>query len=163
MFDRKIEGRFFWSSALICLLCGCSTARPPLGPEFLLAPSLKIEESQAFQKAASLEPGSREAEQARIEYLLERVADSPYNFIRNGSRYNGKRAEVHLRWKYLRNQQKVATGEEFIKRIATRSKISGEQYLVVLPDKRRLPLRDFLLYELRSFDQALETKHSPHS
>ena len=142
---------------------GCSTSKSMAQTPVSLAPSLGVEASGAFQKALSNEPDSSEVRQARIDYLLERMGDSPYNFIRNGSRYNGKHAEIHLKWKYLRSQHEVKTAEAFIDRIATRSKLSGEEYLVISPDKSRRPLRDFLLYELHSFDQALEERRPAHS
>lgn len=150
-----------WFYLLVLILSGCAASRPPLEPGIPLVPSQPAEAIAAFENAVSEEPGSREAELTRIEYLLERMGESPYNFIRNGSRYNGKRAQVHLRWKYLRNQKQIRTAEDFVNRIATRSKISGESYyLVVLPDKSRRPLREFLLYELHEFDQALEKRRS---
>ena len=142
---------------------GCSTSKSIAQIQASLAPSLAVEASGAFQKALPNVPDSSEVRQARIDYLLERMGDSPYNFIRNGSRYNGKHAEIHLKWKYLRSQREVETAEAFIDRIATRSKLSGEEYLVILPDKSRRPLRDFLLYELHSFDQSLEEKRHAHS
>lgn len=148
-----------WITLLLFLFSGCSTSKssPPL--EIPLVPFASVEESTSFEKALALPPASKEVERTRIEYLLERIAKSPYNFIRNGTQHSGKRAQIHLRWKYLRNQKKAATAEQFINDIATRSKISGEKYLVVLPDKRRIPLQNFLVHELHSFNESLEEKH----
>jgi hypothetical protein len=109
-----------------------------------------------FKRALQSTPGSRALEQARIDYFLERVSQSPYNFIRNQNRYTGKRAAVHLKWKYLRNLFRVKTAGDFIDRVATGSKVSGAPYLVEFPDRRRYPLRRLLLQELQLFDQALE-------
>ena len=146
---------------LVAVLSGCSASRPPLEQGIPLVPSLEVDTSApAFEKALSSKPGSQAAELARIEYLLERIGNSPYNFIRNGNRYNGRHAEAHLRWKYLRNLQQIKTAEGFIDSIATRSKISGEPYGVVLPNKIYRPLREFLLYELHLLDQALEKRRS---
>ena len=158
MFNRlKNDAIIFFLSLLI--LFSNSAARP-LPKDYRLVPTLSVDiETPAFQKALASPPGSREAEQAKIEYLLERIGNSPYNFMRNGSRYQGKRAEVHLRWKYLRSRQQIKTAEDFIKRVATRSKISGETYEVILPDRTHRPLREFLLEELRLLNQALEEKH----
>ena len=95
---------------------------------------------------------------ARIDYLLERLANSPYNFIRNRSRYTGKQAERHLRWKYFRNRKKAKTAEEFVGHVATRSKLSGEPYFLEFSSKQQYPLRLVLLQELKSLDHALEIK-----
>ncbi len=151
-----------WIVFLTLFLSGCSTLQSHVPLEIPLAPAAPLAESSAFEKALSLPPSSDEVEKAKIEYLLERIGKSPYNFIRNGTQHSGKKAEAHLKWKYLRNQKNATTAEQFIDQIATRSKISGEKYWVVLPDKRRIALRDFLLYELRSFDESLEEKRSPN-
>ncbi len=144
---------------LLFLILFSNSAAKPVLKDYRLVPTLSVDtEAPAFQKLAAASPGSREAELAKIEYLLERIGNSPYNFIRNGSRYQGKRAEVHLRWKFLRSREQIKTAEDFIQRVATRSKISGEVYEVILPDKTRHPLREFLSEELRLLNQALEEK-----
>ena len=142
------------------LILFSNSAAKAVPKDYRLVPTLSVDiEAPAFQKLTAASPGSREAELAKIEYLLERIGNSPYNFIRNGSRYQGKRAEVHLRWKYLRSREQIKTAEDFIQRVATRSKISGEAYEVILPDKTHHPLREFLSEEIHLLNQALEEKH----
>ena len=139
---------------------GCVRSSPSLDSSLSLGPSFEWETSRAFQRALQSEPGSNALEQARIDYLLERVSKSPYNFLRNGSRYTGKQAESHFRWKYFFNRGRVKRAEDFIDQVATRSKRSGQPYWVDLPDKRRFSLRVLLMRELNSFDQALEEKRN---
>ena len=122
-----------------------------------LAPGLALEASPAFQRAVQSDPASREREKARIEYLLERIHGSPYNFIRNDVRYNGKRAWIHLRWKQFRFG-KVETAEDFIQKVATSSKASGKPYSIEWENRKRQPLGAVLLNELHSFDQAVEKR-----
>ena len=124
----------------------------------MLGPPPSWETSRPFQKAVQSQPGSQALEQARIDYLLERVSKSPYNFIRNGQRYSGKRAWAHLKWKYFLNVGRVKTAEEFIERVATYSKMSGEPYVVQLPDRSRRPLHLLLVNELRLFDEKVEVE-----
>lgn len=50
----------------------------------------------------------------------------------------------------------MKTAEEFIDRVATRSKLSGEQYFLEFPSKQQYPLRLVFLHELESLDHALE-------
>lgn len=126
--------------------------------DLILGPSPSWETSRVLQKAVQSQPGSRTLEQARIDYLLERVSNSPYNFIRNGQSYSGKRAWAHFKWKYLLNVKRVKTAEEFMDRVATYSQMSGEPYEVQLPDKSRHPLRFLLTNELKLFDQEVEMK-----
>ena len=143
-------------------LCAASPKFPSLEDVPLsLGPGPSFETSPAFQKALAALPGSRELERARIDRLLERVSRSPYNFFRNGGRYTGKRAEAHLKWKYFRNLKTVKTAEDFIEHVASQSKMSGEKYLVELPDKKRIPLRPVLLKELELFDEAVASHREP--
>lgn len=152
-------------SPFFCLLLGvaailevgCLRTSPSLDPSFSLGPPLQWEKSPAFRRAIRLEP-STALERARIDYLLERISKSPYNFLRNGGRYTGKQAGNHFRWKYFTNRGRVKTAEEFIDRVATRSKRSGRPYQVQFPEKRRYPLQALLLQELNFFDQTLEKK-----
>ena len=125
----------------------------------LLAPSHPIEQSVAFKRALKITPDRPEFQKARIDYLLERVSKSPYNFWRNGSQHTGKRAAAHLRWKMIRRYDQVKTAEDFIERVATRSKISGEPYLVLFPGGKR-PLGGVLHHELELFDQVIQKQRS---
>ncbi len=137
---------------------GCRTGSGTLDPGLSLGPSLGLDQSVVFQRALRAEPGTSKLEKARIDYLLERVRNSPYNFIRNGSRYTGKQAEAHFRWKYSFSVKRVKTAEDFIVWIATRSKLSGHPYFVEFLDKRRSLLRGLLTSELEHFDQALQSE-----
>ena len=150
--------------AFLILEAGCasvSTSASSSDSQTLGPPADDVS-SPAFQKALKAEPGSRALEQARIESLLERVSQSPYNFIRSKERYQGKRAEAHFRWKHLRNLMKVKTAEDFIKYVATQSKMSGEPYQVEFPGGKRYPLAPILYHELKGFDERVaEAKKAP--
>lgn len=83
-------------------------------------------------------------EEKRIEHLLEWIAASPYNFVRNGRNHTGKEARRHLLWKRFRNRRKIKTAEDFINKIANHSTVTGESYWVEYPDKTRRPLKEVL-------------------
>jgi hypothetical protein len=127
-------------------------------PNPALAPRGDFNQSLPFQRALHSEPTGAAFQRARIDYLLERISKSPYNFLRNGDRFPGKRAEAHYRWKYALNLEQVKTAEQFIDEVMTRSKISGQTYYVELPDKSRRPLREFMTYELKTLDEELEKR-----
>jgi len=123
-----------------------------------LAPSSALEASSAFRRAVRAGTASPQMEEARIAYLLERIYNSPYNFIRNEGRYHGKRAWIHLKWKQIRNRKHIQTAEDFIRKAATGSKASGRAYVIEFDNKKREPLGPILLNELDLFDRAVEKR-----
>lgn len=141
---------------VIALMYGCAGPSLSVDPSRTLVPALEASSMKAFGRAVQAEAGSPALERARIDYLLERVSKSPYNFFRNGGRYTGGRALAHLKWKYFRNLGRVKTAEDFIERVATRSKMSGQAYEVEYRDRKRYPLRSVLLMELALLDEAVQ-------
>ncbi len=102
--------------------------------------------------AAWAEPSA--AERARIERLLDALAArKDVRFVRNGKEYTGAQAADLLRGKLQWQIEKVATVQDFIIRIGTRSASSGNVYLVRLADGRELPSDQFLTQELRRIDK----------
>jgi hypothetical protein len=70
--------------------------------------------------------------QTEINHLLEFVGSSGCEFYRNGSWYDSRRAQAHLRSKYqwLAARDQINTAEDFIEKAATRSSLSGQPYEV---------------------------------
>jgi hypothetical protein len=70
--------------------------------------------------------------QTEINYLLEFIKSSGCEFFRNGSWYDSKQAEAHLRSKYgiLAMGAAIQTAEDFIQQAATKSSLSGQPYQV---------------------------------
>jgi Family of unknown function (DUF5329) len=70
--------------------------------------------------------------QTEINYLLGFIKSSGCEFFRNGSWYDSKQAEAHLRSKYgiLAVGAGIATAEDFIEQAATKSSLSGQPYQV---------------------------------
>jgi hypothetical protein len=70
--------------------------------------------------------------QTEINYLLGFVESSGCEFYRNGSWYDSKRAQAHLRDKYqmLAAADQINTAEDFIEKAATKSSLSGRPYQV---------------------------------
>jgi hypothetical protein len=71
-----------------------------------------------------------ESIQIEINYLLGFVEVSGCQFYRNGSWYDSKKAQVHLRNKYeaLVSRNLVKTTEDFIDLGASESSVSGRPY-----------------------------------
>ncbi len=70
--------------------------------------------------------------QTEINYLLGFVESSGCEFYRNGSWYDSKKAQLHLRDKYqiLAAADQINTAEDFIDKAATKSSLSGRPYQV---------------------------------
>jgi hypothetical protein len=90
---------------------------------------------------------------ARLEIhaLLEIVGTSGCEFYRNGTWYDARRAQAHLQMKFeaLAGGDQVASAEDFIARVATRSSFTGEPYQIRCPGDAAQPsalwLRDRLV------------------
>jgi hypothetical protein len=65
-----------------------------------------------------------------ISFLLGFVEQSGCQFYRNGSWYDSKKAEAHLRdkYEYLTAKGLINSAEEFIEQAATKSSLSGKAY-----------------------------------
>src|ERR1700687_517435 len=91
--------------------------------------------------------------QAEINYLLGFIERSDCAFYRNGSWYDSKKAQAHLRSKYdilaLRNQ--IDTAEDFIEKVATKSSLSGQAYKVRCPGGVAVTTNHWLLDELTRY------------
>jgi len=74
--------------------------------------------------------------QAEISYLLGFVEQSNCEFYRNGTWYDSKKAQEHLRNKYdwLVRHDRISTAEDFIEMAATKSSITGRPYQIRCKD-----------------------------
>ena len=70
--------------------------------------------------------------QTEINYLLGFIERSGCMFYRNGSWYDARQAQAHLRSKYdaLAAMGRIVTAEDFIEQAATKSSLSGEAYAI---------------------------------
>ena len=69
---------------------------------------------------------------AEINYLLEFIEQSGCQFYRNGSWYDSKEAQAHLRGKYeyLAAKGVIQSAEDFIEQAASKSSMSGKAYAI---------------------------------
>ena len=96
-------------------------------------------------------PASQSAE---IDALIARVAQArEVVFIRNGSTHTAVEAAAHLQRKLRAAHGRIATAEQFIDVLGTRSSMTGRAYRVRFADGREIDsavwLRQ-LLHELRA-------------
>ncbi len=72
------------------------------------------------------------ATQMEVSFLLGFVEGSGCAFFRNGTWYDSREAQAHLRDKYdyLAARDQIHSGEDFIDRAASQSSFSGQAYAV---------------------------------
>ena len=70
------------------------------------------------------------AAQREIDHLLKFVSGSGCIFVRNGTEYTADKASEHLAGKFRFAASRVATAEDFIRDLASRSSVSGDAYHV---------------------------------
>ena len=90
---------------------------------------------------------------ATIEYLLAHVAESKLTFIRNGQEHDSAAAAAHMRRKYEYYKASIATPEDFIEQVASKSLQSGKPYLVRLPGGREASVGAWLRDALKQHRQ----------
>jgi hypothetical protein len=108
--------------------------------------------SGAANAAAPPDPAVR----VEIDYLLDRVQNSGYVFIRNGSEHTSAEAAKHMRrkYEYFADKGEIVTVEDFIDLAGTKSLLTGRQYTVRLPDDTVVPTAEWLRGELEARHQS---------
>lgn len=97
----------------------------------------------------------------KIEKLIVSIQDSNVIFIRNGQSYNSTDAAKHLRDKldqaansWFAPKKSDWTAVMFIEKVASKSSVSGKDYLIQLPDGTVLKSKDWLFDKLRIIEQT---------
>jgi len=81
----------------------------------------------------ALPAGANEAPteaEREITYLINEVRDSGQTFVRNGTPYPAAEAADHLAMKYNRVKDHIATAEDFIEKVASKSSVTGQPYII---------------------------------
>ena len=103
-------------------------------------------------------PAAAATPDEEVEALLKFVGGlKRESFIRNGDVHSAKEAEAHLRMKWSSVRNRNATAEDFIRYCATKSSLSGREYLIRHPDGHEEPSARVLLKEL----QAIRARLAP--
>jgi Family of unknown function (DUF5329) len=104
-------------------------------------------------------PGAR----VEIEYLLHHIETSGCEFYRNGSWYDARRAEMHLRdqYQYLVGRDLIDSAEDFIDQAATRSSTSGMAYQLRCSGGATVPSGPWLHNALTLYRRAPQESQAP--
>jgi len=95
---------------------------------------------------------------AEIRHLVDFIAASGCQFIRNGDPHDSKAAAEHLLMKYGKAKSRLSTAEQFIDKVASRSYLSGNEYRVRCPGKPEIASGEWLGAELRAWRQPAAAK-----
>lgn len=118
--------------------------------------SNQAESSGLAEHASARRPVRKElSERRKIELLIAAVeAQRNARFIRNGTGYSATEAADHLRMKLENLGDRIQTAADFIEKAASKSSVSGRDYLIELPDGRVLTVGQFLREELAKLQPA---------
>jgi hypothetical protein len=109
----------------------------------------------AHAQAGDLTP----LEDRKIEYLIATIEALPNaQFIRNGTAYDARSAANHLRLKLQQAGSHVVTAEDFIRKCASVSSVSGSPYQIRFSDGSTVTSEAFLRQKLLEFERTPNTK-----
>lgn len=155
------RNKFFAVFLFLTVLSGCLSMpkyEPAPADIYFIDEVEMTQRNPAFTRVMTAELDSRALEDAKIQYLLEAVRRTKYDFIRNAAHHDGARAVLHLRQKYMARRHLVHTAREFIDLCASRSESSGKPYVVELPSEETYSTRDILYNELRRLEERLNSR-----
>lgn len=131
-------------------------AKAPVAAPLLIAQASPVTGTPIFDRLFSGDKTGLALERAKIDYLIDRIRQSPYTFIRNGESYRGGKAAMHLSWKFHRKGAGIKRAVDFIKKIASRSSSSGQPYMIKIQNGKMYPVSELLNNELQNLEKILK-------
>ncbi|MBU1695000.1 MAG: DUF5329 domain-containing protein [Verrucomicrobia bacterium] len=89
-----------------------------------------------------------------ISYLLNVVRTSAVTFVRNGEDHTAPEAAAHMQKKRDHFEKEIKSAEDFIDKAASRSLLSGKEYVIRFSDGSTCSCSDWLLAILKQFRGA---------
>lgn len=95
------------------------------------------------------------SEADKIEKLITAIEGlKGATFVRNGQSYSTDDAVSHLRRKLGSAGQQIKTAKDFIEQLASKSSLTGEEYLIQMPDGKTIKSFEFLTQELEKSEAS---------
>jgi hypothetical protein len=95
------------------------------------------------------------SEDQKIEHLIRFIRSlKGTTFIRNGSEHSPTAAADHLQMKREKAGSRIQTAKDFIDKIASKSSISGEYYLIRFSNGKEFPAQMVLMNELKKMEEG---------
>ena len=86
-----------------------------------------------------------------VDHLIEFVSNTPCQIDRNWTKHSGPEALVHIQQKYDYFRDDIKTTEQFIEYSASKSTMTGRDYLLKCKGQSTIKTRDWLLQELQQY------------
>jgi len=93
-------------------------------------------------------------EEQKIDHLILFIRNlKGATFIRNGSEHSASAAADHLQMKREKAGTRIKTAKDFIDKVATKSSISGEYYMIRFANGKEFPAYMVLSNELKKLEE----------
>ena len=108
------------------------------------------EDTARFQiSPATVEFGKILSEDEKIQKLISSLSElEDATFVRNGQPYGVEEAITHMQKKWEWKKAEIKTAEDFIRIVASRSSVTGEPYIIKLPDGTEIKSEDWFRKQL---------------
>jgi hypothetical protein len=95
------------------------------------------------------------SETQKIDHLILFIRNlKGATFIRNGSEHTATAAADHLQMKRDKAGSRIKTAKDFIDKIASKSSISGEFYMIRFANGKEFPAQMVLTNELKKLEEG---------
>jgi hypothetical protein len=95
------------------------------------------------------------SETQKIDHLILFIRNlKGATFIRNGTEHTAIAAADHLQMKREKVGSRIKTAKDFIDKIASKSSISGEYYMIRFANGREFPAQMVLTNELKKLEEG---------
>jgi hypothetical protein len=95
-------------------------------------------------------------EAEKIEKLISAIEGlEGATFVRNGISHSTDEAVSHLRRKLESAGQRITTAKDFIEQLASKSSLTGDEYMIRMPNGQTSKAFDFLSQELGKLEESL--------
>lgn len=94
-------------------------------------------------------------ENQKIDHLILFIRNlKGATFIRNGSEHSAVAAADHLQMKREKGGSRIKTAKDFIDKVASKSSISGEYYMIRFSNGKEFPAQMVLMNELKKLEEG---------
>ncbi len=116
--------------------------------------SPQIASAQSDTAATTENSTLKLTEAQKVEHLIQRIAKMEgATFIRNGSEHTCRQAAEHLESKWEKHRDSIKTAKGFVEELASRSGLTGQDYLIRFADGTTKTTNEVLLAELNQLEQ----------